>query len=302
MEARSTDFAGSVSGTVWNSEPVGDSWQSTALYEWPGSQKQTWKFATGNPLLVGKHYTCARAAMAIYNPFGGSGWGTDYVDRETLELKPAVVTAQSAKWLSPKDGQTVSGKLTERGVGAQNCEVKVSGPVARTENYVDGTLNDTQVYSPWSCEWDTRNYVNGAHLPTVKAYNAAHNVIATDTIRVTVNNPKPPPVNNPPPPAIETSPAVVTPSPSGSTGPQPAPRFTRQKARKSVKTALALRYGNAFRQRKGYVAKCQKMSASRWSCPVRWRYGPFIYKGKIKLTLRSDGRVASQFVLRKTLW
>ena len=90
-------------------------------------------------------------------------------------MKPAVVTAPSAKWLSPKDGQTVSGKLTERGVGAQNCEVKVSGPVARTENYVDGTLNDTQVYSPWSCEWDTRNYVNGAHLLTVKAYDAARN-------------------------------------------------------------------------------------------------------------------------------
>ena len=36
-------------------------------------------------------------------------------------------------------------------------------------------------------------------------------------------------------------------------------------------------------------------------CAVRWRYGQFVYKGKIKLALRSDGRIASKFVLRKTI-
>ena len=68
-----------------------------------------------------------------------------------------------------------------------------------------------------------------------------------------------------------------------------------------MKRALARRYGKAFRKRKGYVAICQKTSASRWNCTVRWRYGQFVYKGTIKLTLRPDGRVASQFVLRKTI-
>ena len=130
--------------------------------------------------------------------------------------------------------------------GAQNCEAKVTGPVVRTENYVDGRLNDTQVYSPWGCVWDTRNYVNGGHLLTVKAYDAANNVIATDTVRVTVNNPNPPPVSNPPPPLIESSPGVVV--PSGSTGSQPtkpAPRFTRQKARQGRQegACAALRQG-----------------------------------------------------------
>ena len=72
--------------------------------------------------------------------------------------------------------------------------------MARTENYVDGKLNDTQVFHPWGCVWDTRNYVNGGHLLTVKAYDAANNVIAADTVRVTVNNPNPPPVSTPPPP------------------------------------------------------------------------------------------------------
>ena len=61
------------------------------------------------------------------------------------------------------------------------------------------------------------------------------------------------------------------------------------------------RYGKAFRERKGYTATCLKTSASSWRCAVRWRYGQFVYKGKIKLALRSDGRIASKFVLRKTI-
>ena len=73
------------------------------------------------------------------------------------------------------------------------------------------------------------------------------------------------------------------------------------KARKAIKRALARRYGKAFRERKGYTATCLKTSASSWRCAVRWRYGQFVYKGKIKLALRSDGRIASKFVLRKTI-
>ena len=211
-----------------------------------------------------------------------------------------MVAPPSAQWPSPRDGQTVSGKLTEGGAGAHNCEVKVAGPVVRTENYVDGKLNDSQVYSPWGCEWDTRNYVNGAHRLTVRAYDAANNMIATDTVRVTVDNPNPPPTDSPPPPVIETSPGVVV--PSGSTGTQPGTsRDSRARRLVSRQAALARRYGKAFRKREGYVAKCQKTSASRWNCTIRWRYGQFVYKGKIRLTLRPDGRVASQFLLRKTM-
>ena len=124
-------------------------------------------------------------------------------------------------------------------------------------------------WRPWSCEWDTRNYVNGGHLLTVKAYDAANNVIAADTIRVTVNNPNPPPVNNPPPPTIEPSSGGGPCTPSGSQPANPAPRFTGQKARRVVKQVLARRYGKAFRKRNGYVAICQKTSLSRWNCSVR---------------------------------
>ena len=300
VEGFSTNFTGSAGGGVFDYGPGGGGW-GTAAFGWSAS-KRTWDFATIHPSLVGRHYNCVNAGMVVIGnpPDTYTDPGVDWLTG-SFALSAVSPVAPSASWLSPRDGQTVSGLLTEVGVGAQRCLARITGPVVRTENYVDGKLNDTQVYSPWGCVWDTRNYVNGGHLLQVKAYDAADNVIAADTVRVTVDNPNPPPVSNPPPPGIETSPGVVV--PSGSTGSQPnkpAPRFTRQKARRAVKRALARHYGKAFRLRKGYTAACLKTSPSRWSCAVRWRYGQFSYKGKVKLTLRSDGRVASRFVLRKT--
>ena len=300
VQGNSTNFTGRVTGRMWNYADLAEDWDGASVFEWPGSPKRTFNFATTHSSLVGRHYTCAHAGMWVI----GDGVGEDYLGPPyVFHLTPERPgPAPSARWVSPKDGQTVSGLLTEVAGGAQKCLAEISGPVARTENYVDGKLNDTQVFHPWGCVWDTRNYVNGGHLLTVKAYDAANNVIAADTVRVTVNNPNPPPVSNPPPPLIETSPGVVV--PSGSTGSQPAKpasRFSRQKARRAIKRTLARRYGKAFRERKGYIATCVKTSPSSWSCAVRWRHGQLVYKGKVKLTLRSDGRIASRFVLRKTI-
>ena len=105
----------------------------------------------------------------------GSGPGEDV--SEYFKVAPEAPPATSAKWSSPKDGATVSGTLTEVETGAKKCLVKVDGPVSRTENYVDGKLNDTQVYAPWGCVWNTRNYVNGGHLLTVKAFDKNDRVI-----------------------------------------------------------------------------------------------------------------------------
>ena len=198
----SLGFTGSVGGWVYSPDPgdfgyVEEGWEGTALFDWPGTQQETWNFATTHPLLVGKHYRCVRAALALFNNPGNTGWGTDYLDSDVFALQPAVVAA--------------------------------------------------------------------------------------------------PPL--PPPPGTEPSPGVV---PSGPTG-TPAPLFTRQKARRALKRALAHRYAKAFRKRKGYTATCLKTSPSRWNCSVRWRYGQLIYEGKVKLTRRANGRVASQFLLRKTI-
>ena len=194
LQADSLNFSGGAAGRAWNddgvSEPL-ETWEGTAFFDWPGGAKTTWNFATIHPLLVGRHYSCAKVGMWFTDL---TGTGEDWLDSLFFELNPA------------------------------------------------------------------------------------------------------PAANNPPPPA--TGPSSGTETPTGS---QPAPRFTGLKARRAVKRALARRYGKAFRKRKGYTVTCLKTSPSRWNCSVRWRYGQFVYEGKIKLTLRSDGRVASKLVLRKTI-
>ena len=67
-----------------------------------------------------------------------------------------------------------------------------------------------------------------------------------------------------------------------------------------MKKALAHRYGKAFSAREDYEAECVKKSSSRWSCAVQWDYGQFVYKGKVGLTRRSDGRVVTRLSLRRT--
>ena len=146
----SVGFVGSVSGTVWHltSDPsgyVGEGWERTALFDWPGTQHTTWNFATTHPSLVGKPYSCARAAVVVSGG-GIGGVGVDSLETNFLELKPAVAAAPSAQWLSPKEDQTVSGGSANPGSGRRSAKRSVTGPVVRTENYVDGQLNDTQVY------------------------------------------------------------------------------------------------------------------------------------------------------------
>ena len=74
---------------------------------------------------------------------------------------------------------------------------------------------------------------------------------------------------------------------------------TSRQARGAVNSALARRYGRAFRARKGYSIYFLKLSPSSWRCTVRWRYGRFIYKGKVTVARRPDGRIASRTVVRK---
>lgn len=111
-------------------------------------------------------------------------------------------------------------------------------------------------------------------------------------------NPVPPLAD--PAPATEPAPGSNVP-PSTSNGSQSGfPRFTSTKARRALKKALAHRFGKAFSAREDYEAECVKKSSSRWSCAVHWDYGQFVYKGKVGLNRRSDGRVVTRLSLRRT--
>ena len=106
---------GNVWGSVWNFGFDEATWQSTSSYNWSGS---TWTFATANAQLVGKHYNCARAAHYVSGG-GAGGVGIDYLNADVFALAPVTPAAPTAKWQNPKDGQTVSGTLSESSGGAQ---------------------------------------------------------------------------------------------------------------------------------------------------------------------------------------
>ena len=100
------------------------------------------------------------------------------------------------------------------------------------------------------------------------------------------------------PAPIDGAPGKSSPPPGQSQPVKPAPLTDRQ-ARRVAKKALAELSPKAFRKRESYTAACRKTSASRWSCAVRWRYGRFVYRGRIKVVLRSDGSIATRVALRR---
>jgi hypothetical protein len=102
---------------------------------------------------LGRNFNCAYAVMLA---MGGGGQGLDYSSLFPLSAVPSSVGA--VKWLSPANGQTVSGVYSEgTSGGRKRCEIRAPAETAKVENYVDGRLNDVQVYFPWSCEWTRRS-------------------------------------------------------------------------------------------------------------------------------------------------
>jgi hypothetical protein len=261
-------------GVVWEEGSSAEGWTDPTGAEFADSNR-TWRFHTTHVRLANKHYTCARAGLDVWRAEEpvGSGTGYDVLDTDVFALTepPPPPPAPSVTWVSPLNGQTISGVLSESGAGAQRCLVDGVGPIVRTVNYVDGNVLDTQLFSPWGCELDTRLLTNGSHVLTVKAFDASDKQIASDSVQVIVNNPDPPPTL----------------------------RLTGGKARAAAKTTLTRRYGRAFRKRRAYRANCSRVSATRWTCTVRWRFGPFVYKGRVRLRLRFDGDIASQLVIRR---
>jgi hypothetical protein len=208
------------------------------------------------------------------------------------------------RWSSPRDGQTVSGFLHE---GESDCWAVSSGPVVRTENWVDGVFHDAQVNRPWGCEIDTRTLSDGPHTLTVKAF-AADGRMVEDTVTVLVANGS---ASTPAAPAASTvAPAApTTPAPSteqpaqgGQTAPstalggaatEPAARsrlrarrLSRGRATALARSVLARRFGRAFARRaqRGYRLSCTLEDARHATCRVAWRHGQWRYSGVVRVT------------------
>jgi hypothetical protein len=245
----------------------------------------------------------------------GEGHGSDNIggtvclSAQGAVLCPAPTERIAVRWLSPRDGQTVSGFLHE---GESDCLALTTGPIVRTENWVDGSFHDAQSNAPWGCEIDTRQLANGTHTLTVKAF-ATDGRVAEDTIRIQVSNPtsgtaptsgggtsEPTRAPETPAPAVDAgppaAPAAATPaSPAGGAPPtrpdRAAPATTTRPlttARAAVvsRHALARRYGRAFtkRTKAGYRLTCRARGPARATCRVAWRRGAWRYAGTVRVS------------------
>jgi hypothetical protein len=87
VEGHSTNFAGRVTGTLWEHSPTDvQTWEGASLFKWPGSPKRTFTFATTRSSLIGRHYNCAFAGMWVQD---SNGVGEEALDG-VLELTSAV--------------------------------------------------------------------------------------------------------------------------------------------------------------------------------------------------------------------
>jgi hypothetical protein len=298
-----------VGGQGWDpySDPYGWFDSNSSIFDWQSGPKKEWHFGTVNTKLLGRNFNCAYAVMLA---MGGGGQGLDYSSLFPLSAVPSSVGA--VKWLSPANGQTVSGVYSEgTSGGRKRCEIRAPAETAKVENYVDGRLNDVQVYFPWSCEWDTTKFTNGEHNLNTVAYDVDGRQLGKDTITVRVSNPNPPASNNPPPPATEPTLHPATPSagtnPSGPPSPGPVDQGAVLgsatqgvgvgAAKRATRRVLTRIYGKRFRKGKRYRITCRGDLSTK-TCRVKWRYKRKLYKGKVKITRRRDGRLAVNASIR----
>lgn len=92
-------------------------------------------------------------------------------------LPPPAVTAENVA-----DGETLSGTFIWR--------VHTTGPVAKLEFLVDGTVVATSTAEPWSTAWDTTSVADGSHVLEARAVTPSG---ATATLDRTVNVQQAPP-------------------------------------------------------------------------------------------------------------
>jgi hypothetical protein len=231
---------------------------------------------------------------------------------------PPDSTPPSVNWTTPRDGQTVSGVLSE---SKGNCLVDASDAsgIDHTENYIDGELNDQQFNAPWSCELNTVELSNGLHTLTVVAFDKAGNR-AESRVSIRVNNSRTPPPEPPQPQRPTPVPVPVTqngtPVPEGPSSslaaPAPAPASKPSATKRRVLTnAVARRtamrafrrdtFRRDFARRRGFRITCRKRSNVRRRCIATWTTRVWRYRGQVDVTLVRSGRTRYKAHVRRTI-
>jgi N-acetyl-anhydromuramyl-L-alanine amidase AmpD len=142
---------------VWNTHKVGDGAHRITI----AATAVDGRVARRELILVVKNRP-ARKAAAKPKP-------------KSRPLPPPAIVSQNVA-----DGQTVSGTFTWR--------VHTTGPVAKLQFVVDGTVVATETREPWSEAWDTTTVADGQHTLEVRA-STPSGTTATADVTVTVQQP-----------------------------------------------------------------------------------------------------------------
>ncbi|HEX6666288.1 MAG TPA: Ig-like domain-containing protein [Solirubrobacterales bacterium] len=128
----------------------------------------------------------------------------------SVSRRTSDTAAPTVSWKAPAAGATVKGLL--RG---SVCEVAASDnrAVTRVVYKVDSTTLNTELFSPWTCIFDTTKVTDGAHTLTAIAYDAAGNSSSASRAVTISNGPASAPAPQP----------VPTPEPAPAPAPQPEP-------------------------------------------------------------------------------
>jgi hypothetical protein len=112
-------------------------------------------------------------AVTAYN---ASGVESSYSNIAILpELVPPTISLNS-----PANNANVSGAVSVTANASDNVGV------AKVEFYVNGTLNATDISTPYIYSWDTSSVTVGTYTLMAKAYDAAGNVGQSTSVNVTV--------------------------------------------------------------------------------------------------------------------
>ncbi len=183
-------------------------------------KRLTWTFP-GHWALVRRDYTCVTNIRMNTYPDWWTDEASPFFFAGFAPPPPAVTDTQRPRvgWLSPRDGDVISGVWQEAGVnGRHACRIDAADNVGvvRVDVALDGRFLNRELYAPWACVLDTTDIANGRHTLTATAFDAAGNR-SSSTIEVVVSNDattEPPPVVRPP---------IVVPTPLAPIQPVAAP-------------------------------------------------------------------------------
>ncbi len=122
----------------------------------------------------GPHVLSATAQDAVGNVSLQSSVSVN-VDNDWIPPETAIT--------APASGATLSGSVTIQATASDDREV------ARVEFFVDGLWVDTDTTAPYSGGWNTKEFLNGSHVLTSVAYDAAEQATTSLPVTVVTYNP-----------------------------------------------------------------------------------------------------------------